>query len=154
MCKDGLVAIPKVQSPQLTVAVSRASDQKRTICGDVHTEHRQLVSIQGEEELQSISKKYLQKYKNTGYCVCLNTKITKKKICLKLSIYCQIAWYNPKKMLKNFDNCFALGQLGVCQPCLYCPVGHLSVCFLSLYFPAGSVEGMLLPTVSAGECLT
>ena len=53
MSKDGPVAVPEVQPPQLDISVRGASHNEAAIGADVHAQHRQLVTVQGQEELQT-----------------------------------------------------------------------------------------------------
>lgn len=53
------MAVPKVQSPDLDVLISRPTDQQGTVRGDVHTQHWQLVTIQGQEELEGVCEEEL-----------------------------------------------------------------------------------------------
>lgn len=46
MCKERLVAVPKVQAPDLHVPVGRAGCYQCSIVRDIHAYNRQFVSIQ------------------------------------------------------------------------------------------------------------
>lgn len=59
MGKEAAVAVPKVQAPDLDVLVSGAADQESAVRGDVHAQHRQLVAVQGQEELEAICEEDL-----------------------------------------------------------------------------------------------
>lgn len=59
MRKQAPVAVPKVQSPDLDVLVGRTTDQQGAVRGDVHAQHRQLVAVQGQEELEGVCEEEL-----------------------------------------------------------------------------------------------
>ena len=76
MRKQAPVAVPKVQSPDLDVLVSRPTDQKGAVRGDVHTQHRQLVTVQGQEELEGVCEEELdggvkQRHSYQLACTCM-----------------------------------------------------------------------------------
>jgi hypothetical protein len=52
--KQRLVAVAKVKPPDLDVLVGRACDEQLRIGRDVHVEHRQLVAVEREEELERV----------------------------------------------------------------------------------------------------
>ena len=55
------MAIAKVQAPDFYVLVGRAADKQRAIGGDVHGQHRKLVPIKRQEELEGIDEQYLDR---------------------------------------------------------------------------------------------
>jgi hypothetical protein len=57
--KQALVAVSKVQAPNLDVFVGTAGNDQLAICGNVHPQDRQLVAVQRQEEFQVFGEKYL-----------------------------------------------------------------------------------------------
>lgn len=55
------MAVAKVESPDLDVLVGRAGDEHGRVGGDVEGHHRQLVPVQGQEELERVRKEYLHR---------------------------------------------------------------------------------------------
>ena len=79
MRKQAPVAVPKVQSPDLDVLVSRPTDQKGAVRGDVHTQYWQLVTVQGQEELEGVCEEELdggveQRHSYQLACTCMADK--------------------------------------------------------------------------------
>ena len=60
MGEKGAVAVPEVQAPELEVFVCRPAGQKGAVAGDVQRQHRQLVAVQGQEELEAVRKQHLR----------------------------------------------------------------------------------------------
>jgi len=56
--KEALVAITKVKAPEFDVLVCRTCGDQLRVVGDVHVQHRQLVSVQVEEMLQGVGEEY------------------------------------------------------------------------------------------------
>lgn len=52
--KNGFVAVVEVEAPDFDVFVGGPSHQQCAVAGDVHGEHRQLVTVQAAFELQRI----------------------------------------------------------------------------------------------------
>ena len=69
MRKEGAMTVSKVQSPDLDVLVCRAADEEAGVRGDVHAQHRQLVPIQGQEELQAVHEMHLQQCSSINLCL-------------------------------------------------------------------------------------
>ena len=59
--KHGLVTVPKVQAPELDVAIRAAGGNQRGVAGYIHGHHGQLVAIEGEEELERVHKEDLHR---------------------------------------------------------------------------------------------
>lgn len=53
------MAVAKVEAPNLHVLVRGAGDEERVVRGDGHTQDGQLVTVQGQEELQGILEVHL-----------------------------------------------------------------------------------------------
>ena len=64
--EQGAVAVPKVQAPELEVFVCRPAGQKGAVAGDVQRQHRQLVAVQGQEELEAVRKQHLHAARLSG----------------------------------------------------------------------------------------
>ena len=60
--EDGAVAVAKVEAPDLDVLVGRAADEERGVAADVHAQHRQLVPIQRQEELERVHEEHLRQH--------------------------------------------------------------------------------------------
>ena len=54
MGEEGLVAVPKVEAPDLDVLVRGAGDDELVVVADREREHRQFVAVQREEEAQRV----------------------------------------------------------------------------------------------------
>lgn len=53
------MAIPEVETPDFYRLIRRTRCQQRPVVRDVHGHDRQLVAVQGEEELQGVVVEYL-----------------------------------------------------------------------------------------------
>ncbi len=60
VCEDGAVAVAEVEAPDLDVLVGGAADEQRRVAADVHAQHRQLVPVQRQEELQRVHEEHLR----------------------------------------------------------------------------------------------
>ena len=59
MREEGAVAVAEVEAPDLEVLVGGAADEEAGVGGDVHAQHRQLVPVQRQEELQAVQEVHL-----------------------------------------------------------------------------------------------
>mmetsp|Transcript_18892 Transcript_18892/g.45123 ORF Transcript_18892/g.45123 Transcript_18892/m.45123 type:complete len:266 (-) Transcript_18892:1283-2080(-) len=57
--EDGAVAIAKVEAPELDVLVGRPAREESAVARDVHAEHRELVAVEREVELEGVEVEYL-----------------------------------------------------------------------------------------------
>lgn len=56
MRKERAVTVAKVKAPDLDVLVGRPAHEQVGIRGDVHSQHRQLVTVQAQEELEAVQE--------------------------------------------------------------------------------------------------
>lgn len=57
--KQAAVAVAKVEPPHPDVLVGGARDQQPPVGRNVHRQHRQLVAVQGQEELEAVGEEHL-----------------------------------------------------------------------------------------------